>query len=69
MLRTVDLRVEFTVNPLGLDKLRSRFSWIPVSNLRGRFQRAYRIIVGSIDNVLKGVGDIWDSRNMEFSNC
>lgn len=68
MLRTVDLRVEFTVNPLGLDEPRPRFSWIPVSDLRGRFQRAYRIIVGSLDNVLKGVGDIWDSGIVESSD-
>lgn len=68
MLKTNDLRVEFTKNPLGLDEPRPRFSWIPVSSFRNSFQKAYRIIVGSLDNISKGVGDIWDSGIVESSD-
>jgi alpha-L-rhamnosidase len=66
MLRTEDLRVEFVVNPLGVDEPRPRFSWIPIHSERGRRQKAYRIIVASsLENALKGVGDVWDSGVVE----
>jgi len=68
VIGVTDLRVEFTVNPLGLDEPRPRFSWVPVSSVRGSVQRAYRIIVGSFDSVSRGVGDLWDSGVVESSD-
>jgi len=66
MLRVEDLRVEFTVNPLGVDEPRPRFSWILIHSGRGQYQKAYRVIVASsLENILKGVGDVWDSGVVE----
>jgi len=65
-LRVSDARVEFTVNPLGIDEQRPRFSWVLEHEERGQFQTAYRIIVSSsLENAVKGIGDVWDSGRVE----
>lgn len=61
-LRVVDARVEFTVNPLGIDEGEPRFSWVLEGEGRSLYQSAYRIIVSSsLENALRGIGDVWDS--------
>ncbi|MCS7112010.1 MAG: family 78 glycoside hydrolase catalytic domain [Ignisphaera sp.] len=66
LLRVADTRVEFSVNPLGIDEPRPRFSWTPIHSERGQLQKAYRIIVSSsYENALNGVGDVWDSGVVE----
>ncbi|ABW01021.1 alpha-L-rhamnosidase [Caldivirga maquilingensis] len=61
-LRIIDARVEFTVNPLGIDESKPRFSWILEHEERGQYQSAYRVIVSSsLENAVKGIGDVWDS--------
>jgi alpha-L-rhamnosidase len=65
-LRVSDARVEFTVNPLGIDEQRPRFSWVLEHEERGQFQTAYRIIISSsLENAVKGIGDVWDSGRVE----
>jgi len=65
MSKIIDLRVEFTINPLGLDEPKPRFSWIFMTATRGNSQKAYRIVVGSLNNITKDSGDVWDSGIVE----
>ncbi|NQZ90519.1 MAG: family 78 glycoside hydrolase catalytic domain [Colwellia sp.] len=56
------LRLEYLVDPQGLDVLQPRFSWIVTSNARSQVQSAYRILVASsVEQLHKNKGDIWDS--------
>lgn len=57
-----DLRCEYLRNPLGIDCLRPRLSWILRSDLRGQKQTAYRILVATNPEFLANdKGDLWDS--------
>ena len=57
-----ELRCEYRVNPLGIDIVRPRLSWVPESNQRGQMQSAYQILVASSEEKLKkNQGDFWDS--------
>ena len=61
-LATERLRVEYHVNPLGIDTLRPRLSWIVTSDVRGARQTGYRIIAASsLDKLHRNQGDLWDS--------
>jgi len=61
-----DLRTEYARNPLGIDEPHPRFSWTPLSEERGRMQKAFRIIVSSSkENALNLKADIWDSGKVE----
>ncbi len=57
MLTISHLRLEYLVNPLGIDERAPRFSWILDADRRGARQAAYRIQVGTSP----GRGDMWDS--------
>lgn len=55
-------RVEYLVNPEGLDEPRSRLSWELQSATRGQRQTAYRILVASsLDRLMPNQADLWDS--------
>jgi alpha-L-rhamnosidase len=60
-----DLRCEYLKNPLGIDVLRPRLSWILETgdpSLRGQRQTAYHILVaGSRHSLEADKGDLWDS--------
>ncbi|MCY4482696.1 MAG: alpha-L-rhamnosidase N-terminal domain-containing protein [Spirochaetaceae bacterium] len=57
-----ELWCEYAVDPLGIDVAEPRFSWILGSERRGQVQSAYRILVASSADLLRGgVGDKWDS--------
>jgi len=57
-----ELRCEYLRDPLGLDVVKPRFSWILQSNQRNEVQKAYRVIVASSPGLLaKDQGDLWDS--------
>jgi alpha-L-rhamnosidase len=61
-----DLRVEYTVNPLGLDVLRPRFSWILTAAGRAQKQTAYQITVAVSTEQLKAGRDIvWNSGTVD----
>jgi alpha-L-rhamnosidase len=60
------LRCEYRVNPMGIDVVKPRFSWILESVQRGQAQSAYQIIVASSEENLKASkGDLWDSGKVE----
>jgi alpha-L-rhamnosidase len=57
-----ELQCEYAKNPLGIDTLQPRFSWILESNRRGQMQSAYHILVASsAEKLERGIGDKWDS--------
>lgn len=56
------LRCEYLANPLGIDVLKPRLSWVlnPAAGVQG--QNAYRVLVASSPAILrKDEGDLWDS--------
>ncbi|NPV83617.1 MAG: family 78 glycoside hydrolase catalytic domain [Candidatus Aminicenantes bacterium] len=54
-----DLRVEYLVNPLGVDIRQPRFFWKNSHPERGQKQVAFQLIVSSSEEADKG--DLWDS--------
>ena len=61
-LKVTNLRCEYLENPLGMDVLIPRFSWVITSNRRDISQSAYRILVADSKEALKSEsGNIWDS--------
>ncbi|WP_147238728.1 glycoside hydrolase family 78 protein [Mucilaginibacter hurinus] len=61
-----NLTCEYLKDPLGIDVIKPRLSWISSSQTRGFMQHAYRILVSSSINKLnKDAGDIWDSGKIE----
>jgi alpha-L-rhamnosidase len=57
-----DLRTEYATNPLGVDTLSPRFSWLLNSPTRAQSQSAYRILVSASEAALAGdTGDQWDT--------
>ncbi len=52
------LRTEYLVNPIGLDEVAPRLSWIVESSVRNAKQTAYQILASSTDNAS---GDLWDT--------
>src|SRR4030042_4391474 len=51
------LRCEYLVNPLGVDTLKPRFSWILEHGERGQGQSSYEILVSTQPNAEEG--DLW----------
>jgi alpha-L-rhamnosidase len=61
-MEPINLRCEYLVDPLGIDALSPRLSWISESDQRDQKQIAYRLIVASSREALdKNVGDLWDT--------
>jgi len=59
-----ELRCEYLVNPLGIDRVKPRLSWILHVNdhTRGQKQIACQILVASSEeNLHADTGDLWDS--------
>lgn len=64
--KPTDLRCEYSANPVGIDVLRPRFSWVLIHLERGHTQSAYQILVASTrESLLNDMGDIWDSGKVE----
>lgn len=62
---TQNLRCEYLTDPLGLDAVNPRLSWLLSSNERGEKQTAYQILVASSVGLLDADnGDLWDSGKM-----
>lgn len=67
-LRPAQLRCEYLTNPLGIDVLQPRLSWIVESEERGQRQTAYQILVASDRQQLDANhGDLWDSGKVDSS--
>jgi len=61
-VKPVQLKCEYTVNPVGIDAAKPRFSWLLESTRRAQTQAAYQILVASSEEDLKqGIGNLWDS--------
>jgi len=59
------MMVEYAVNPINIDEMHPRFSWIISSEGRKQIQSAYRILVASsLKNLSANRGDLWDSGNI-----
>jgi len=57
-----NLRCEYLVNPLGIDVVRPRLSWMMSAKQRGQKQTAYQIQVASDPKLLEaGRYDLWDT--------
>jgi len=57
-----ELRCEYRVEPLGVDVVKPRLSWIMESRQRGQMQSAYQIMVSDSEEKLKqNEGQLWDS--------
>ncbi|GAB4130876.1 family 78 glycoside hydrolase catalytic domain [Thermopirellula anaerolimosa] len=66
--RVEQLRCEYRVNPLGIDVVKPRLSWIMVDARRGARQTAYQILAASSSEKLaRDEGDLWDSGRVESS--
>lgn len=63
-----DLRCERRRDPIAVDTLAPRLSWVLVSDQRGRRQSAYRVLVaGSRETLAQDSGDLWDSGKVASS--
>ncbi|RED50117.1 alpha-L-rhamnosidase [Seonamhaeicola aphaedonensis] len=63
------LKIEYLTNPIGMDVLKPRFSWVLEAEGRNRYQTAYRILVSSSQEKLnQNEGDIWDSGKITSSD-
>jgi alpha-L-rhamnosidase len=61
-LVAASLRCEALVDPLGIEDLAPRLSWVVESGERGQKQTAYRLLVASSEQLLKADrGDLWDT--------
>ncbi|MBN2093604.1 family 78 glycoside hydrolase catalytic domain, partial [candidate division KSB1 bacterium] len=57
-----NLRTEYKTNPVGIDVLQPRFSWLILTTERGFMQDAYQIQAAeSKENLQKGKNLLWDS--------
>ena len=60
------LRVEYQVNPVGIDILQPRFSWEIKANVRNLMQTAYEVRVGLNADKLKNSGQLfWTSGKVQ----
>lgn len=60
------LRCEYGENPLGIDIVRPRLSWVINFNGRNWRQDAFQILVASSEGILgSGLGDLWDSGRIQ----
>ena len=58
----VNLRCEYLVNPMGIDVVEPRLSWILKSGRRSETQSAYQILVASSGELLESdKGDLWNN--------
>ena len=59
------LRCEYLIDPLGIDVVKPRFSWILKSDKRNQIQTAYRVLVANNKESLEeNKGDLWDSQKV-----
>lgn len=71
VLSVEKLRCEYLKDPLGIDAVKPRLSWILESGglgtpERGQRQTAYRVLVASTpESLAKEQGDLWDSGKVE----
>lgn len=61
-LKPAYLRCEYRVDPMGVDNLHPRLSWIVKSHERAQIQTAYQVrVASSPENLEAGNADLWDT--------
>ncbi len=61
-IKPIFLKCEYLINPLGIDIVDPRLSWVLESDKRNKKQTAYHILVASNEEILnEDRGDLWDS--------
>lgn len=61
-IEVVQLKCEYTDNPLGVDSIQPQLFWQIRSSVRAQRQSAYRILVATSPQVLaQDQGDLWDT--------
>lgn len=69
LIKPVELKCEYRINPTGIDEKHPRFSWFTPYDEYNSFQTAYRIIIAtSINHLLLEIGTIWDSGKITSSD-
>lgn len=67
-LKTEKLTTEYLVNPLGIDVLSPRLSWILISTQRSQKQTAYELLVSDNEkDILAGKGNVWQTGKVSSS--
>ncbi|MGD0002722.1 MAG: glycoside hydrolase family 78 protein [Anaerolineaceae bacterium] len=67
-LQIRNLRCEYSIDPLGIDILCPRLSWVLESTQRAQKQTAYRCLAaGSLELLEEGKADLWDSGKVDSS--
>ncbi|MCK4965866.1 alpha-rhamnosidase, partial [bacterium] len=62
----LELKCEYSVNPLGVENKNPRLSWVLQSDVRSQKQTAYEILVSSSDDkLMNNEGDLWSSGKVE----
>ncbi len=65
-LPPVRLRCEYLAEPVGVDSVFPRLSWVVESPLRGEHPRAFQVLVSSAPELLRrDIGDLWDTGRAE----
>src|SRR5262245_58450299 len=65
-LQLTQLKCEYRTNPLGIDVIQPRLSWLLESDQRGQRQTAYQILVASSPEQLgDDQGNLWDSGKVD----
>src|SRR5262245_47250745 len=60
------LRCEALTDPLGINVVRPRLTWIVESDERGQRQTAFRLLVSSRrEDIERGVGTLWDTGKVD----
>jgi alpha-L-rhamnosidase len=60
------VRVEYRVNPIGIDVAKPRFDWVLASDRRDEKQTAYQILVAaSAEALAADRGDLWDTGKVQ----
>jgi alpha-L-rhamnosidase len=69
LILPVQLKCEHLTNPLGIEAVQPRLSWVLESGQRGQAQTAYQILVASSQEKLgANNGDKWDSGKIASDN-
>src|ERR1700744_3029571 len=64
-----DLRCEYLANPLGIDTVNPRLSWVLAAGKIDHEQTAYQILVASSERLLRANNaDLWDSGKVVSEN-
>lgn len=65
-MEAASLKCEYRVNPLGVDSVKPRLSWVLEAPGRGVMQSAYQVMVSSsLEKLAKDEADLWDSNKVE----